>query len=813
MRSSYRGRAHLALFSAVVSAIASAPGLAEAAEGGANSIAGWWPWVAVLIVAGSVIAAIHYRRQLTASQARLTELESGMARQSDLLGSAPVEFISWSHDGVEEVSSGLARLVGDGESDASGSVALLAMFGTDERAELDNTIEEFRKTSLPFERLLGTSDGRRTLRLIGGAGRTMWILDATGNAAIVEELETELTGLRRLLDFLPVPLWRRGTDLAFDYANKTYRDAVEGAADAAPETLGELGAGAVGQHGRALAEDAARERSEQSGTHHVVMAGRRRKVEITEAPLGDDGPIAGYALDRTATEEVTDDLNRHIAGHEEVLHKLGTAVAIYGADERLKFFNHAFVHLWRQDENWLRGEPTMGEVLEDLRDKRRLPETGDFPAFKGEQLRLFTSLIAPVEELVHLPDETTLRSVITPHPFGGLLLTWEDVTDTIALERSYNTLIAVQRETLDNLHEGIAVIGGDGRLQLSNPVFGRLWQLPDHLLDGAPHISEIVEHMPMFIAVDDDWPAQKEEIIALLTDREGSNGRIERADGSVLDYATVPLPDGAVLLSYLDVSDSTRVERALRERNEALETADRLKSEFIANVSYELRTPLNTIIGFAEILNGQYFGELNERQSEYSDGILESSHRLLSLINDILDLATIESGHMALERESINLHDMLSAVLSLSREWVAKKNLTLEFDCPLDIGAITADERRLKQALFNIMSNAVKFTPENGTITVSAARDGDQIAITFTDTGIGISEEDRPRVFLRFERGSNTEARRSGAGLGLSLVKSFIELHGGEVSLDSQPGIGTKVTCVLPAGQAEEVEDLRIGTG
>ena len=156
---------------------------------------------------------------------------------------------------------------------------------------------------------------------------------------------------------------------------------------------------------------------------------------------------------------------------------------------------------------------------------------------------------------------------------------------------------------------------------------------------------------------------------------------------------------------------------------------------------------------------------------------------------------------------------MLSAVLSLSREWVAKKNLTLEFDCPLDIGAITADERRLKQALFNIMSNAVKFTPENGTITVSAARDGDQIAITFTDTGIGISEEDRPRVFLRFERGSNTEARRSGAGLGLSLVKSFIELHGGEVSLDSQPGIGTKVTCVLPAGQAEEVEDLRIGTG
>ena len=807
MRSSYRGRAHLALLSIMVAA----PNLAAAADGEPSLLAGSWPLIALALA--SVITAIHYRRKWTADRNRLGELRSGMARQSDLLGSAPVDFISWSHDGIEEVSSGIARIVGPGEQGGPGSADLLALFAPETRTELEAAIEEFRKTGLPFERVLGMADGSRTLRLIGGAGRTMWIVDATGGAAAIAALETELTGLRRLLDFLPIPLWRRDENLELDYANGAYRNAVEGAADAVPETLGELGAGAIAQNGRALAEEAARERAEISGTHHVVMAGRRRLVEITEAPLGDDGPIAGYALDRTAAGEITEDLNRHIAGHEEVLHKLGTAVAIYDADERLKFFNHAFVHLWQQDENLLRTGPTMSEVLEDLRDKRRLPETGDFPAFKREQLRLFTSLVAPVEELIQLPDGTTLRSVITPHPFGGLLLTWEDVTDNFALERSYNTLIAVQRETLNNLHEGIAVIGGDGRLQLSNPVFGRMWRLTDDVLDAAPHISEIVEHMPMFIAVDDDWPAQKEEIIALLTDRDGSKGRLERADGSVLDYATVPLPDGAVLLSYLDVSDSTRVERALRERNEALETADRLKSEFIANVSYELRTPLNTIIGFSEILTGKYFGELNERQSEYSDGILESSHRLLSLINDILDLATIESGHMALERETVDLHDMLSAVLGLSREWIAKKNLKLEFDCPLDIGSISADERRLKQALFNIMSNAVKFTPENGTINVSAARADNRVAISFTDTGIGISDEDRSRVFVRFERGSNSEARRSGAGLGLSLVKSFIELHGGEVALESQPGVGTKVICILPTDEIEEVDDLRIGTG
>src|SRR6516165_3013061 len=141
----------------------------------------------------------------------------------------------------------------------------------------------------------------------------------------------------------------------------------------------------------------------------------------------------------------------------------------------------------------------------------------------------------------------------------------------------------------------------------------------------------------------------KERTIAKVTSPALSSGPLYRKDGSMLQEAIVPLPDGNVLLTYLDVTDTSRVERALRERNEALETATRLKSEFIANVSYELRTPLNAIIGFAEILTNQYFGELSPRQLDYSRGILDSSHRLLSLINDILELATIEAGYMTLE--------------------------------------------------------------------------------------------------------------------------------------------------------------------
>ena len=155
-----------------------------------------------------------------------------------------------------------------------------------------------------------------------------------------------------------------------------------------------------------------------------------------------------------------------------------------------------------------------------------------------------------------------------------------------------------------------------------------------------------------------DWDSYKARIIAHTTERSPSFNRLDRTDDTVLEWASVPLPDGATLMTYLDVTDSNNVELALRERNEALQEADRLKSEFISNVSYELRTPLNTIIGFSELLSAGFFGSLETRQAEYVQGIFDSSQHLLQLVNDILDLATIEAGHMRLDVGSFNIDDI-----------------------------------------------------------------------------------------------------------------------------------------------------------
>jgi signal transduction histidine kinase len=390
---------------------------------------------------------------------------------------------------------------------------------------------------------------------------------------------------------------------------------------------------------------------------------------------------------------------------------------------------------------------------------------------------------------------------VAPHPFGGLIEIFEDVTDTVGLERKYNEQIAVQRRTLDNLYEGVAVWGSDGRLRLFNSAYAQIWGLDPLTLEEGPHVAEVLEAQRQLLDDGGEWERVKSETINEITGGNPRSGRHTRVDGTVIDYAYVPLPDGALLATYIDVTDSQRKEEVLRERNAALEAADQLKSEFITNVSYQLRTPLTTIIGFAEMLKYGFFGALNERQQGYIANILDSANQLLELIDNILDLAMIEAGQMALEREPFELTPMLGAMVQLVGDSARKRNQRVTLDAGNGIGWLDANQRRVKQVLFNLLTNAIKYTPPGGTVTLGAKRAGEEIELSVTDTGVGIAPEERAQMFGKFTTGSRT-SRTAGAGLGLALVKNFIELHGGTVTLDTPQDGGTRVTCKLPASTA-----------
>lgn len=771
-----------------------------------------------VLVAG-LVAALAYlwiryaraRRDSRTAAGRLEHLGAAIAS-----GGAGAYY--WAENGDEGGSPRLAEFLGiSGETPPAFSDLLGALEG-DAAASLETAIGHLRNTGKGFALRLKGKDGVRIFRAAGvrgdgpaGAADLLWLDDISEQAKRIAALKQKSESLRGMIDALPIPIWSRDAAQKITDCNPTYARAVEAESRAAAIRDGhEITTGIIAEAGRSLAARASQSGELQTERHNVVVDGARRLLELREAPIGGNGGTAGTALDLTEVYEAQSELSRHLSAHDEVLENLATAIIIFGADKRIQFFNSSYTKMWQLDAEWLSSEPEMGDVLEMQRERRLLPETADFPAFKRSQIKLFTSLTEPYEELVHQPSGATLRMVITPHPLGGLLFVYEDVTDRLALEASYNTLIDVQRETLDNMSEGVAVFGGDGLLKLSNPVFGRMWQLTPEFLASEPHVGSILDKSKHLFYRGDDWPAFKQAVIGRVTGRDARSGRIEFMDGAVLEYGFTPLPDGGVLVSYLDVSDSIRVERALHDRAEALETADRLKSEFIANVSYELRTPLNTIIGFTEILDNQYFGKLNERQTEYAAGILESSQRLLALINDILDLATIEAGRMMLDVERVDIRQLLDGVLALAGEAAREQELVLKLECPTDIGEIEADERRLKHALYNLVGNAIKFSEPGGTITLSARRDSGALLLSVADTGIGISDEDRERVFEKFVRGKRPDGRAVGAGLGLPLVKSLVELHGGSLSLESTPNEGTRITCRFPVDSVYVMNDPEI---
>lgn len=614
-----------------------------------------------------------------------------------------------------------------------------------------------------------------------------------------ERLKVEARRHANILNLSANPVWQRNRDLNIVYCNLAFSEVAEQSAE---EVL-EIGGLELFKGHRELALKALVTGQEQVVERHVIVSGQRKLYRIREVPDGKE-IVTGYAVDISEQDTIRSEVQRYISAQQDFLESSTNAMAIFAKDMRLKHFNFAYVALWQLDESWLDTQPHYGEILESLREKRSLPEQANFVAFKQQQLKLFTT-VDPHEEFFYLPDGKILRMLAIPHALGGLLFAYEDVTDRLALERSYNTLIAVQTETLDNLNEAVVVVGEDGRIKLSNPTFATMWKLPQSKLDASSHVRDILDLChDYFIGV--DWEEFKRNFISQLQLRNIQQGRFERADGSVLDWRMVPLPDGGTLVTYTDVTDSTLVERSLREKYDALEQADRLKTEFLANVSYELRSPLTSISGFSDILRNEYFGGLTDRQREYVEGIHQSSQHLGQLINNILDLASIEAGYMQLDLSEFNIYEMIEAVLVLLKERLRVLNLTIHNRCDPAIGEMVADETRMKQVMLNLLSNAAKYSRPGSAIDVGSQRDDQgRIIIWVEDHGVGINEEKQRQVFDKFYRSGAVSGQQSGSGLGLSIVKSFIELHGGEVSLTSVPNQGTKVICAIPPLKSQSV--------
>jgi signal transduction histidine kinase len=709
------------------------------------------------------------RRSLRMSGART---RAAVGERDALLGVGREALIVWGRDGAGPYSYGGAEALLD--SCLKGS----------EATELSKALDALSDRGAAFS--LTAHD--TTNRAVGVRGRAVGGMAAVWIEPIAAVQPASLD-FRAVLDALPVPVWLRDRTLSLVWGNRAFLSAT--GADNIETAAREQAA--LERTERDLAASARAQSQAMEAKRFAVIGGQRRALAFTEVPV--DGGVVGTANDVTEVAAGEARLQQHIDAHTDTLDKLATAVAIFSRDQNLTFYNRAFARLWGLPEAWLDMHPTDAEVLDRLRDARKLPEQRDYQSWKRDRLSLYqTARDYPTEELWHVPGGKTLRVVAQPHPFGGLTFLYEDVTERITLESSYNTLIKVQSATLDTLREGVAVFGPDGKLKLHNAAFAKIWGLSPKELAGEPHIRVIAAACAERFGDVQMWEQVIQTIVAgAAASRDLSE--IERNDRSILSLGLSPLPDGATLVTFADVTDRFRIESVLRERAEALEAADRLKSDFIKHVSYELRTPLNTILGFAEHLSTEVPGPLNDRQGEYVQAIVAGSNTLKSLVNDILDLALIESGALRLELERIDLAGMLHDVAAHARDWAGKVGLSLEVDVPDNAGPFLGDTRRIRQVVFNLLSNAFKFTPKGGVIVLGGRIEGEDVQIFVRDNGPGISPDVRPNVFERFAAKS-TAGQRGGAGLGLALVNRFIELHDGWVEIETQEG--TLVRCHLP---------------
>src|ERR1700738_1681390 len=678
---------------------------------------------ALALLGFSVMAAIllmRTRLRAARSEARLRANIANLQAQADrfraLLFAEPQILIAWpAGDNRPQISGDIALVMPPEAPQYSPQPALA--FGTwpppEPALQMDHAVDALREHGEGFLLNLTTSNGR----VVEALGR------AIGGQAIVRI--RDLGGLRRelaesnlryktlleetelLRDFAAGahwPIWAKSAQGDLRYANTAYAKATEaaGVADAIHRNLELLESDQRDDLSRALNDNSA-----FTARLPIVVGGERRVHDVHALKLGSGS--AGIAIDASEATTLREQLVRMAEAHRRTLDQLSSGVAVFDGQRRLAFYNDSYRRLWDLDRAFLDSNPDDSGVLDRLRAARKVPEQPDFRAWKAKLHEAYRA-VEPEKDTWYLPDGRAVSVVTTPNPEGGVTYLFDDVTESLDLARRFDGLIRVQRETLDNLAEAVAVFGSNGRAQLFNPAFAKMWKLSSEAMREQPHIETVEAWCrPLFDAAAIGRTIR--EAITAIENRVEVPLKLERKDGSVLDAMTMPLPDGATMLTFQDITDTENVERALRERNEALETADQMKVDFVHHVSYELRSPLTTIIGFSHFLSDPVTGPLMPKQAEYLGYITASTNALLAIINNILDLATIDAGAMSLNLGSIDIRKTIEAAAEGIQDRLATDRIQLKVDADSNIGNFVGDERRVVQVLYNLLANPVGFSP------------------------------------------------------------------------------------------------------
>lgn len=718
---------------------------------------------------------------------------------------APQRLANWL--GLDAVPQFLTEL--DGERVDGGDGGLT----TQQINELTEAVRRCQRTAAPFRMVVTPRGSTRSLALRGhladpqispGGAALVWVFDFSDSESELVQLRDEAARAREdffalvgLIEAAPMPMWFRGPNGDLRLVNQAYVEAVAGqdARQVAADGI-ELVEAVDGLTAKQIALQAAAQNMPMERMVFATINGQRRALKVSDLPLGDEG-VAGYAVDVEEMEELARTLRAFRDAQRNMLDQLSAGVAQFDAKRQMTFANRPFQRIFAMNAAALLDLPQFDRLLDMARDAGRVPEARDFPAWRRERAGWFMAS-TPQEEAWMLADGTHLRIVAHPLPDGGLMLIAEDRTEQLQLAAARDTLLRTRAATFDSLFESLAIFAPDGRMQLWNRRFAADWGLDDAFLDTHPRIENLLEQISRQLAKPARIKAVGDVIRAATLDRRQTGGRAVLADGRTLEFAGVPLPDGNGLLTVLDITDSRKAEEALKQRNAALEEADAMKTRFLANMSYEFRTPLTSIGGFAELLEAGLGGDLSESGKEYVGAILQSVERLGEQIESVLDLSQSEAGMLPLAREEIDLVPFVAKLVEDRAARIKAANLTLDMRGDKNAGRLEGDRRRLGRAIGHLIDNAIAATPEGGRILVELGVHKGRARLVISDNGAGMDAATLARALEGIKVSADGKGVERRQGLGLPLARQLIEAHGGTLELISEPGQGTAAIVDLP---------------
>jgi len=693
-------------------------------------------------------------------------------------------------------------------------------------AKLNAGIRHLHLSGKGFVASVKTNSGQQ-LRAVGETSGGTAILHMRSAASTVPRVKEiaqqdkdlpnpDFKPIHQILDLLDDPAWIRNLEEKITFANSHYvelcdRANLKSGKNQYPELFSPTD---IAKHRSALNENSDQiiidEPLLEVGYEHELVLSRIKNSSLGASSLG--ASSIGLIRKKPASKNQSANNDELSFSHiNPVLDAMTSPMVAFDKEGRLKQFNGAYKELFSLDEKSLAEGINEREVLDLLRRKEQLPAEPDYKEWRTKHLQSY-ALKKPRKELWHLASGRTLQVIATPNSHdGGVIYVFDDISEQLKLQSSNNAILVVQRETLNSLSEGVAVFGTDGRLRLHNRRLSSIWKLPINELGQAPHIDAIAQSCGKSIPQDGEeiWQRLKQNVVDFDPGRIDKSGRIKRKDGRLIDYAIVRLPDTQTLLTFVDVTKSANYETVLKERNEALETADRLKDAFVQNVSHELRVPLTSIIGFADLLASDNFGPLNEQQRSYTNYIRSSTATLGTLIDNILDLTNVDAGIARLDLKELDIASLIEkAKTGFSATLVGTDGATpinLSVNMPDPALKIVADGNRIVQILYNLLSNAVKYSDPGSKIILDVEENAGWIRLSITDQGIGVPGELKAAL-ERPDQGRSLKELHRSSGIGLTIVKAFVELHGGNITMKTNPANGNTIIVNLPADVSKLID-------